>query len=856
MKPLKELLNSVRNIEGFPIGKDEDILALSDPPYYTACPNPYINDFIEEYGKPYDENTDNYHREPFIGDVSEGKNDPIYNAHSYHTKVPHKAIMKYIEHYTDEGDIVFDGFCGTGMTGVAAQLLNRKAILCDLSPIATFIAYNYNNPVNVHEFEKEAQRILKEVEEECGWMYETRHIESKNISKELKLFRDEYYGKEKIGKINYTVWSDVFICPYCNEEYIFWNVAVDKEKGSVLKKYPCPHCLAEIEKTDCERAKIIFYDKAIQQEITQAKQLPVLINYTFDKKRYEKSPDEEDLKLIQKINETDIPYWFPTNRMMNIGDKWGDTWRKGVHFGITHVHHFYTRRNLWVLGSIIHKLDEIPIIHSRLLIWVTSAMIRTTKMYKYMPVLKNGKIVDRRTGTVSGTFYIPSMNDENTPFNLLKEKIEDFIFSLEKKSVYSKKKVSIQLSKCVINSLNSISQQSFFQNTIDYIFTDPPFGDNLMYSELNFLWEAWLKVFTNTKTEAIINKTQNKGLPEYYQLMLAAFKEYYRVLKPNRWITVVFHNSKSSVWNAIQEAMSKAGFIIAQVSVLDKQQGSFKQVTSAGAVKNDLVISAYKPTQSFDSQFIKSAGEGLEEEFIKMHLSHLQAEPSIERMEQMLYSKLLAYYIQRSYAIKYDASAFYKMLRQNFKEEDGYWFNSDQIEKYHEYKQKMNLDAIGDIKSGQMQLFVCDEKSALIWLHQFLNKPKDFQTIHPAYTKVSNISGDVVPDLKDLLDKNFILEDDKYRRPQKEDEKLSITQKRERELQKEFDVLLLEAKGSKKKISKFRKQAIVYGFEQCYKNNRFQDIALLGKRLDKNIIENDSEISDFIEIAEVKINGL
>ena len=79
-----------RKIEGFPIGTDEDILALSDPPYYTACPNPWIADFIKLYGKPYDPNNDNYKREPFAADVSEGKNDPIYNAHSYHTKVPHK----------------------------------------------------------------------------------------------------------------------------------------------------------------------------------------------------------------------------------------------------------------------------------------------------------------------------------------------------------------------------------------------------------------------------------------------------------------------------------------------------------------------------------------------------------------------------------------------------------------------------------------------------------------------------------------------------------------------------------------------------------------------------------------------
>ena len=195
-----------RQIEGFPIGTDEDILALSDPPYYTACPNPFLPEILEKWqqerketrkslGLPDDTGEGlgkKYRREPFAADVSEGKNDPIYNAHSYHTKVPHKAIMRYILHYTDPGDIVFDGFCGTGMTGVAAQLCGdkkaveelgytvrtdgaildesgkpfsllgaRKAVLNDLSPAATFIAYNYNTPVDARAFEREANRILK-----------------------------------------------------------------------------------------------------------------------------------------------------------------------------------------------------------------------------------------------------------------------------------------------------------------------------------------------------------------------------------------------------------------------------------------------------------------------------------------------------------------------------------------------------------------------------------------------------------------------------------------------------------------------------------------------------------------------
>jgi hypothetical protein len=278
----QELLSLYKAEVGFPHGEIEDILHLSDPPYYTACPTPFIAAFIKHYGKPYDPKTDNYRREPFAADVSEGKNDPIYNAHSYHTKVPHKAIMRYILHYTEPGDVVFDGFCGTGMTGVAAQLCGdrktveslgykvdeqgfiyqqetdengktvwkpfsklgaRRAILNDLSPAATFIAYNYNTPVDVKAFEREAKRILKEVEEECAWMYATlsrgvpgsglsvpsddRFVElanrirkAKTIDEIRQIFAELGTRNQKLGtvdfalgKINYTVWSDVFVCP-------------------------------------------------------------------------------------------------------------------------------------------------------------------------------------------------------------------------------------------------------------------------------------------------------------------------------------------------------------------------------------------------------------------------------------------------------------------------------------------------------------------------------------------------------------------------------------------------------------------------------------------------------------------
>ena len=116
-------------------------------------------------------------------------------------------------------------------------------------------------------------------------------------------------------------------------------------------------------------------------------------------------------------------------------------------------------------------------------------------------------------------------------------------------------------------------------NSIDYVFTDPPFGENIYYADLNFLVESWHRVITNTKPEAIIDRFKKKELPEYQGLMQQCFEEYCRVLKPGRWMTVVFHNSRNAVWNAIQEAMLGAGFVVADVRTLDKQQGSYRQVT-------------------------------------------------------------------------------------------------------------------------------------------------------------------------------------------------------------------------------------------------------------------------------------
>ncbi len=158
--------------------------------------NQNLADFLARHVRPYDPVKDDYERPPFAADIREGKNDPVYNAHSYHTKVPPRSIIPYILHYTQPGDLVLDVFCESGMTGMAAQMCAsppgdlldqfselrdrvgpRACILNDLSPAACHIAYNYNTPVDVEALKREFERIKAAVKEEFDWLYGTEHYE-------------------------------------------------------------------------------------------------------------------------------------------------------------------------------------------------------------------------------------------------------------------------------------------------------------------------------------------------------------------------------------------------------------------------------------------------------------------------------------------------------------------------------------------------------------------------------------------------------------------------------------------------------------------------------------------------------
>lgn len=866
---------SFRKIEGFPQGTDDAILAMSDPPYYTACPNPFLEDFVRHYGTAYDPSV-KYSREPQTIDVSVGKTDPLYKAHSYHTKVPHLAIVPSILHYTEPGDIVLDGFGGSGMTGVAAQWCGsapsayrheletewkkqgkaapkwgaRRVILNDLSPAATFIAANYNLPFDVEAFAKAGKQLLKEVEQELGWMYETTHTD----------------GKTK-GRVEFTVWSEIFTCPHCAGEINFIDEALDEDSKRVRDTFPCPHCSADVNKDNLDRVLESRVDPATGETWKRVKFRPSVMSYVAGEVRREKQVDKDDLAVLAKVDAMPLPVGMPTVRFpleqMYHGSRIEPK-------GFSNVHHFFLPRAGHALAALWTKANAHPDkrIREMLLFFVEQSIWGFSVLNRYSP--SHFSQVNR---ALNGVYYVASQHAECSPQYNLSGKLDRLI------KAFGAYKTSPNYA--AINT-GTAAGLPLCDQSIDYVFTDPPFGENIYYADLNFLVEAWHGVVTDAKPEAIVDKFKNKALPEYQHLMQRCFAEYYRVLKPGRWMTVVFSNSKAAVWNAIQVALQQAGFVVAEVTALDKVQGSYRQVTSTTAVKQDLVISAYKPNGGLEDRFSRD-GPTVDSawDFVQTHLKQLpvvkitSSFPQellniVERDPRRIYDRMASWFIRHGVMVPISTPEFLAELPTRFRDADGMVFLPEQLVEYEKARAR-----IPQVK--QAELFISDERSAIDWLSNFLLKrPSTRAEIHPEYMPqigAAKKKGEIIPELDQLLDDNFLRYDGiedvptqisnylsknfhDLRGLDKSDPKLiakakdrwyvpdpnkaqDLEKKRDKALLKEFEAYQA---STGRKLKEFRLEVLRAGFKAAWSAKNYKAIIEIAHKIPEEALQEDEKL--------------
>jgi hypothetical protein len=305
-------------------------------------------------------------------------------------------------------------------------------------------------------------------------------------------------------------------------------------------------------------------------------------------------------------------------------------------------------------------------------------------------------------------------------------------------------------------------------------------------------------------------------------------------------------------------------------------------------VKQDLIISAYKPNVGFEERFKREAGtlEGVWD-FVRTHLGYLAVTkisdnklvPIPERDPRVLYDQVVAYHVRKNLMVPLDSGEFQQGLAERFPMRDGMYFLPEQAAEYDRKKL-----ALG--QTLQEELFVVDEASAIAWLRNELrNKPQTFQDLHPKF--IEKLTGwskhEVELELSELLEENFLCYDGKDEVPSQIHSYLSTNYKelrnlpndapelrakakdrwyvpdpnkaadlermRERTLLREFETY----KESGPRIRVFRIEAIRAGFKKAWQELDYQTIVDVAKKLPSEVLESDSKLLMWYDLATTRI---
>ena len=726
-------------------------------------------------------------------------------------------------------------------------------MLCDLSPAATFIASTYLEPPSPEEFDWASQQLLDSVEEETGDLWS---LESDGAS----------------NRVEFTVWAEVFRCPHCQERVVTEQVIRATESIGSAKEFECPHCHGLVSKAPTKESRSARlerflgtkFDAILGVSIRELERVPLAVQVTNarDGRRIVPVTDEYR-KWLESLDDSS-EYWYPTDPLIE-----GERYRLKdclPSYGVTHIHHLYLPRQLKTLSRLWHHatLPKEARLRRALQFFVSSNALGLTVLNRYAPTHYS-----QVNKYFSGTLYVPSIVAETSPAYVYRNKRKRLVKAFGE--LQGSRSAGRLISTQSATDLGSVPSES-----IDYVFIDPPFGRNLQYSELNQVWESWLRVKTDRSPEAVMDKTRDRGVLEYGHLMRVAFSELWRVLKSGRWMTVVFHNSSNAVWMAIQEGLVAAGFVVADVRTLDKARQSYKQIRE-GTVKQDLVISAYKPPVEVQQEFSLHPGtpDALWA-FVRSHLKQLPVvvlsgealEVVAERQDYLLFDRMVAFHVQRGVPVPLSAAEFYAGLEQRFPCRDRMYFLSEQVSAYDRKRLQSQ-------EFRQLELFVKDEESAIHWLRYVLSdKPRTLQDLVPVFMKeTAGWEKHEKPlELAELLKENFISFDGSGEVPSQIHAYLSsnfremrglggndpalrakakdrwyvpdprkagdLEQLRERTLLKEFD----DYAAGKGKLKLFRLEAVRAGFKRSWQEHDYKTIISFAERLPADVLQEDAKL--------------
>ena len=540
--------------------------------------------------------------------ITAPRTDPIYNCHSYLTKVPIGAIKPFIEAFTKRGDIVADIFAGSGMSGLTALTLGRDAKLSDISALGQHIALGYLQNIPEDELKKAGDEIMAQARKAIGDYYQTQ--------------RQTDQDKQEMIR---AVWSFTYVCPSCKSEMVYYDALDEKGKAPAT----CPSCDQPFVKRLWGRGNDVPVRVVVHGENGKQAEQPI---GGVDIKKISKASKDKRLK--------DIP-------SLTIGQDREMYSRSGLgKAGMTETRMFFSDRNAIALLELWNAINEIKNrkIKQKMRFAFTAILPRASKRYQWSP--------KRPLNAQNQTYYIAPVYYEWNVFELFGRKVNASIKANktlfgDDSGAADKETASVSYTLSSADNLKHLEDAS-----IDYIFTDPPFGSNIFYSDMNLFHEAWLGKTTKYKSEAVVHTTgkrKKNAIERYEKLLRRSFEEAYRALKPGKNMSVVFGNSSGSIWGLVQRALRDAGFKAApvHVAILDKGQRSVKGLSSGseGVVTVDLVLTVQKPLETEAANDAHSLTNGDTSKLIREAINELSQEEA--ENPSHVYARILRKAIQK-----------------------------------------------------------------------------------------------------------------------------------------------------------------------------------------------------------------
>ncbi len=404
---------------------------------------------------------------------------------------------------------------------------------------------------------------------ELDWLYETRC--------------DRCDGPARTA---YTVFSERSCCPHCHQS----TPLADCPRVSIgLKKTAvCPHCLV--------RGRV----EAIRSRGPRHGAAPVLAVYRClggclpaeDRRRHDDADAKKrhyfarfDLGKIEEIARSAIPHWRPDTAFPQSFARWQTDLRPA---GIQSVADLYTKRNLWALAALRARAAASSCPQAALFA-LTAISLAVSRMQRYSPASGFPNML------LVGTYYIPPVGREIEAGTWYEGKLRALVKG------YAAIRREMPVDGEGLIAMADARRLDLPDDSIDYIFTDPPYADAVQYGELNFVWESWLGGTPDWHgDEIVVNHARGKDAGDSARSLAAAMGECRRVLKPGRCLSLCYHDTSAGRWAMLQDLMHEAGFAIdsaAAAGSIETGQKSFNQWMSNKATKRDLVISFRKPRQ-------------------------------------------------------------------------------------------------------------------------------------------------------------------------------------------------------------------------------------------------------------------